>query len=76
MEDFESIERTDGRQSEGDLVTNRHTIDVKTRDLTSLNIDFKQMGVGGDTSWGAQTHDEYKLLEKQYEFTFLIVPNF
>ena len=76
MEDFESLERTDGRQSEGDLVTNRHTIDVKTRDLTSLNIDYKQMGVGGDTSWGAQTHDEYKLLEKQYEFTFLIVPNF
>ncbi|WNH09004.1 glycoside hydrolase family 2 TIM barrel-domain containing protein [Thalassobellus suaedae] len=76
MEDFESLERTDGRQREGDIVKNRHTIDVKTRDLTSLNIDFKQMGVGGDTSWGAQTHNEYKLLDKKYKYSFLIVPIF
>ncbi|WP_308991308.1 glycoside hydrolase family 2 TIM barrel-domain containing protein [Mariniflexile litorale] len=75
MEDFESLERTDGRQSEGDVVTNRHTVDVQTRDLTSLNIDYKQMGVGGDTSWGAQTHDAYKLLDEKYEYSFLIVPN-
>ncbi|MFI1744358.1 glycoside hydrolase family 2 TIM barrel-domain containing protein [Thalassobellus sediminis] len=74
MEDFESLERTDGRQQEGDLVKNRHSIDVKKRDLTSLNIDYKQMGVGGDTSWGAQTHDEYKLLDTIYTYSFLIIP--
>ncbi|APZ45929.1 hypothetical protein BW723_06310 [Polaribacter reichenbachii] len=76
MEDFESLERTDGRQSKGDTVINRHTIDVKVRDLTSLNIDFKQMGVGGDTSWGAETHKEYKLLDKTYKYSFLIEPIF
>ncbi|KAA5823681.1 DUF4981 domain-containing protein [Algibacter amylolyticus] len=76
MEDFESLERTDGRQRDGDIVTNRHTIDVQERDLTALNIDYKQMGVGGDTSWGAQTHQEYKLLSDTYEYTFLIVPTF
>lgn len=74
MEDFESTERTDGRQVAGIEVINRHTIDVKSRDLTSLNIDFKQMGVGGDTSWGSETHDAYKLLDKKYQYTFLIVP--
>ncbi|WP_297085654.1 glycoside hydrolase family 2 TIM barrel-domain containing protein [uncultured Draconibacterium sp.] len=70
MEDFESLERTDGRQREGVKVVNRHTTDVKPRDLTSVNIDFKQMGVGGDNSWGALTHDQYRLTEKEYSYAF------
>ena len=70
MEDFESPERTDGRQIPGEKVVNRHTIDVKPRDLTSVNIDYKQMGVGGDNSWGARTHDEYRLTEKEYSYSF------
>ncbi|MCF6358023.1 MAG: hypothetical protein L3J54_09485, partial [Draconibacterium sp.] len=70
MEDFESPERTDGRQRPGEKVENRHTTDVKPRDLTSVNIDYKQMGVGGDTSWGARTHDEYRLTEKEYSYSF------
>ncbi len=37
---------------------NRHPTDVKPRDLTSLDLDHRQMGVGGDDSWGAQTHDQ------------------
>lgn len=69
-EDFESMERTDGRQIEGVSVVNRHTVDVKPRDLTSVNIDFKQMGVGGDNSWGAWTHDEYRLTGKDYSYSF------
>jgi beta-galactosidase len=34
----------------------RHTIDLKPRDLVTLNLDAHQMGVGGDTSWGARPH--------------------
>jgi beta-galactosidase len=70
QEDFESMERTDGRQVEGVVVENRHTTDVKPRDLTSVNVDYKQMGVGGDDSWGARTHDEYRLTEKEYKYSF------
>ncbi|MCF6332682.1 MAG: DUF4981 domain-containing protein [Draconibacterium sp.] len=70
MEDFESLERTDGRQRPGEKVVNRHTTDVKPRDLTSVNIDFKQMGVGGDNSWGARTHPEYCLTAKEYSYSF------
>ena len=70
MEDFESLERTDGRQIPGVKVVNRHTTDVKPRDLTSVNIDYKQMGVGGDNSWGARTHDQYRLTEKAYSYAF------
>lgn len=70
LEDFESMERTDGRQVEGVRVENRHTTDVKPRDLTSVNIDYKQMGLGGDNSWGAWTHDEYRLSDDEYSYSF------
>lgn len=74
LEDFESLERTDGRHRDGDVVKNRHTTDVKPRNLVSLNIDYKQMGVGGDTSWGAHTHNAYKLLDSKYQYSFIISP--
>ncbi|BAX79316.1 glycoside hydrolase family 2 TIM barrel-domain containing protein [Labilibaculum antarcticum] len=70
MEDFESLERTDGRA--GVIPNNRHTTDVKARNLTSVNIDYKQMGVGGDDSWGKFTHPEYRLTEKNYRYSFVI----
>jgi beta-galactosidase len=70
--DFESMERTDGRQRDGDVVVNRHINDVKPRDLTSVNIDYKQMGVGGDDSWGARTHDQYRLTNTKYNYSFRI----
>jgi len=74
MEDFESPERTDGRHAKGVKPQNRHTVDVKPKDLSSVNIDFKQMGVGGDNSWGARTHTEYRLTEKSYSYSFKIIP--
>lgn len=72
MEDFESPERTDGRHIDGIKPVNRHTTDVRERDLTSINVDYKQMGVGGDDSWGAFTHPEYRLTEKEYSYSFRI----
>ena len=74
MEDFESPERTDGRHGAGVRPVNRHTIDVKPRDLTSLHVDYKQMGVGGDNSWGARTHPEYRLTGRSYSYGFTMVP--
>jgi len=74
MEDLESPERTDGRHRGGDKPVNRHTDDVKFRELTSINIDYKQMGVGGDNSWGAKTHPEYRLTESAYNYSFIISP--
>jgi beta-galactosidase len=74
MEDFESPVRTVGRFIDGQKVINRHVNDVIPRDLTSVNIDYKQMGVGGDNSWGAWTHDQYRLTAKTYNYSFLIHP--
>lgn len=50
----------------------QHINEVKPADYTSLNIDYKQMGVGGDDSWGAWTHAEYRLHERKYAHKFVI----
>lgn len=35
----------------------------------------RQMGVGGDDSWGAQTHDQYKLFaDRDYQYTYRLRP--
>jgi beta-galactosidase len=52
----------------------RRTTDMTPRDLVVLNVDFKQMGVGGDTSWGAKTHPEYTLPAQPYRYRFRLRP--
>jgi len=53
---------------------NTHTIDVKPHDFVNLNIDLGQMGVGGDNSWGAPIHLQYRLLENRYSYSFRLRP--
>jgi len=72
-EDFESPGNLSGYRPDAKIV-NTHLDDVRPRDLVFLNIDYGQMGVGGDDSWGARTHPEYCLREAKYEYTFRIVP--
>jgi len=52
----------------------KHTVDVKQTSETYLHIDMKQMGVGGDNSWGARPHEPYQIPSKEYEFKFTIKP--
>ncbi len=52
----------------------RHYTDIKKRDLVNINIDYKQMGLGGDDSWGAKTHKQYTLPPRDYQFSFVIQP--
>jgi beta-galactosidase len=49
-------------------------VDVKPRDLVNLNVDLGQMGVGGDNSWGARIHPQYRLSGMKYEYSFRIRP--
>jgi len=53
---------------------NVHVNDVVPRDIVSLNIDFGQMGVGGDDSWGKHTLSKYSLTEKSYRYSFSLLP--
>jgi beta-galactosidase len=48
--------------------------DFVPRDLVSLNIDYGQMGVGGDGYWGKRTLSKYSLTELQYGYGFTLVP--
>jgi beta-galactosidase len=72
-DDFESPGRLSQYRRDAKSA-NTHTNDVKPRELVNLNIDLGQMGVGGDDSWGAQIHPQYRLLDKKYEYTFRIRP--
>jgi beta-galactosidase len=51
-----------------------HPTDLTKRDVVTLNLDLMQMGVGGDNSWGARTHDEYLIQPKAYSYKFLLRP--
>jgi beta-galactosidase len=70
-DDFESPE---AGYMPRELSRNRHISDVKPRDLVWLDLDLHQMGVGGDDSWGAQTHDAYRLLAPEYRYSFRLRP--
>lgn len=61
---------------EGIKKQQRHTHHLKKRSLVSLNLDYKQMGVGGDTSWGdrARPHPEYTLPAKEYSYSLRLRP--
>ncbi|MDR7211831.1 glycoside hydrolase family 2 TIM barrel-domain containing protein [Flavobacterium piscis] len=53
----------------------RHATELKERDLTSLKIDYKQMGVGGIDSWQAWPMEKYLLRDKNYQYQFKITPS-
>ena len=51
-----------------------HTIDLVPSEQVYLNVDWKQMGVGGDDSWGAPTHAEYLIRAEPLKYSFMISP--
>jgi beta-galactosidase len=72
-DDFESPGKLSQYRKDA-ITANTHTIDVKPRDLVNLNVDLGQMGVGGDNSWGARIHPQYRLPGMKYEYSFRIRP--
>lgn len=53
----------------------RHDYQLTPRDEVVLRVSHRQMGIGGDNSWGAHTHDEYKLFaNKDYAYTYRLRP--
>jgi len=52
----------------------KHQNDLVKRDTIYLNIDYRQMGVGGDDSWWSKPHAQYSLPAKKYSYKFSIVP--
>ena len=58
----------------GDTKQQRHAYQVKKRELVTLNLDYRQMGVGGDTSWGARPHPQYTIPAREYVYRWRIRP--
>jgi beta-galactosidase len=57
-----------------DLEKAMHINELPRRDFVTLNLDYRQMGVGGDDSWGARPHPEYTLPAKAYSYRFRLKP--
>lgn len=47
--------------TQDDLESAAHDFELPRRDTVTLNLDYRQMGVGGDDSWGAPIHPEYTI---------------
>ena len=74
--ELDYVEGKDGGQSASGLVpvSTRHGADIKTGAIVQWNIDHRQMGVGGDTSWGRPVHKEYTIIPGKYSYSFVIIP--
>jgi beta-galactosidase len=48
----------------------KHLYDLEKKPFVDLNMDYMQMGVGGDDSWGARTHTQYTLPAGEYGYGF------
>jgi beta-galactosidase len=59
---------------EGQEKVNRHAYMVRRQPFTEVRLDWRQMGVGGDNSWGARTHPEYRLPVRTYEWSLRLRP--
>ncbi len=57
-----------------ELEKRKHPFEIVRSDDITVNLDLRQMGVGGDNSWGAWPHAAYRLTEKHYEYRFRLEP--
>ncbi len=78
MKEIDFNPELDASESASGLVpvTKKHGAEIKIGKQYQWNIDYLQMGVGGDTSWGRLVHPEYTIpADKTYKYSFSISPN-
>ena len=60
---------------QNDLEGTRHPADIPLRDLVTVQISHRQMGVGGENSWGAWPRPAHLIrAHGTYEYSFVIQP--
>ena len=57
-----------------DLERALHINELPQRDTITVNLDYMQMGVGGDDGWGKQPHPQYRLPAQPYAYSFRLQP--
>ncbi|TWT98147.1 Beta-galactosidase [Botrimarina colliarenosi] len=60
--------------ADAELENSPHPYQIERGENLTLHLDHHQMGVGGDNSWGAWTHREYRLPAGEYEYTLTLRP--
>ena len=55
-------------------IERRHGGSIVPRDMVTVNIDSRMMGVGGDNTWGAQVHPEFTVSPTPQSFSFTLIP--
>jgi beta-galactosidase len=57
-----------------DLNAGKHAFELPRRDFITLNLDWKQQGVGGDNSWGAWPHEQFLIPCTEQSYSFRLYP--
>lgn len=52
----------------------RHSAEVRQGHATTLRIDWKQMGLGGQNTWGATALKHHQIPAKDYQYSFSLIP--
>ncbi|NQU55420.1 MAG: hypothetical protein HQ522_23125, partial [Bacteroidetes bacterium] len=57
-------------------VGQKRMYNISKKVMVTCNLDFKQMGIGGDTSWGyrAMPHPQFQIPAQSYNFRFILNP--
>ncbi len=60
----------------GNIKKQRHTSDIKPRELIYLTLDYGQVGVGGDNSWSKEglADPQYRINSKKCDYSFTLSP--
>lgn len=58
----------------GEAKRQRHTTDIVKRELVNINIDYRQMGIAGDNSWGRMAHKKYQIPAGNLRYSYNIKP--
>ncbi len=69
---FSAINHSTESLDPGMTKKQQHPSNLPPDQRVYVNIDYKQRGVGGDNSWGALPHDQYRLLDKKYSYSYII----
>ena len=57
-----------------DLAGAMHPEQLAPRPFTSVSLDHRIMGIGGDDSWSACVHDEFLVRPGRFRFSFAMAP--
>lgn len=71
---FSALHNSIGDLDQGNKHNYQHTNDIAPKEEIYVAIDMKQMGVGGDNSWGAKPHPQYLIPAGDYSFKFRMRP--